>query len=121
MGYINYKNLKQVSKKFNLQTKKKRLLPNLEAVEPSDWLKKSIELAYNVALSNEKVKSERLISPILTEVHETFKDRLALFSGEELNVDPANDLSGACDFLFFNKTRILSFRSPHSDLSRGKR
>ena len=46
------------------------------------------------------MKSERLISPILTEVHQLHKNKLTLFSGEELNVQPDNDLNGACDFFF---------------------
>lgn len=69
MGYSNCKNLKQVVTKFGLNTKKERFISPIQPITPSDWLQKSIELPYTVALFNEKVKSERLISPILTEVH----------------------------------------------------
>lgn len=100
MGYSNFKNLKQVAKKFDLKIRKTNLIPISQPIEPSDWLKKSLELAYDTPLSNEKVKSERLISPILTEVHQLNKHKISLFSGEELNVQPENDLNGACDFFF---------------------
>ena len=29
-----------------------------------------------------------------------YKDKYTMFSGEELNVKPEDDLSGACDFFF---------------------
>ena len=100
MGYSNFKNLKQVTNKFDIKIRKRNLLPDINPVEPTDWLKQTVALAYTVPLSNEKVKSERLISPILTEVHQLHKNKLTLFSGEELNVQPDNDLNGACDFFF---------------------
>lgn len=86
MGYSNFKNLKQVQAKFDITIRQSNLFSNIVAVEPSDWLKRSIEIAYENPLSNEKGKSERLISPILSEVHQLHKDKLTLFSGEELNI-----------------------------------
>jgi hypothetical protein len=100
MAYSNYKKLKQVVETFDLKTKRQHLFPDLIPIEASDWLKTTIEMAGEVALSNEKVKSERIISPILSEVHLRYKDRIALYSGEELNVAPQQDLNGACDFFF---------------------
>lgn len=100
MGYSNFKRLKQVTDKFGILTQKATLFENITPVEPSDWLKKSVEIAYAVMLSNEKVKSERLISPVLSEVHLQHKQKVNLYSGEELNVQPENDLNGPCDFFF---------------------
>lgn len=120
MGYSNYKTLRQVSRKFGLKTQKARLFNDVEPIEPSDWLKRSLELAYQVALSNEKVKSERLISPILTEVHDLHRDQLALFSGEELNVEPENDLNGPCDFFFSMKPTSYLLEAPIVALTKAK-
>lgn len=95
-------------------------MPQVEAVESSPWLKESIQLAYLIPLSNEKVKSERLISPILTEVHRLHQHKLTLFSGEELNVEPENDLNGACDFFFSLKPESYLLEAPIVTLTEAK-
>lgn len=100
MGYSNFKRLKQVTEKFGIGNRRAVLFTDIQPIEPSAWLKQSITIAYAIALSNEKVKSERVISPILSEVHLTHRDRITLFSGEELGVSPEEDLNGACDFFF---------------------
>ena len=100
MGYSNYKKLKQVVDKFGISTQRSQFFAQITPIEPSEWLKQSMNIANAVMLTNEKVKSERLISPILSEVHLLHKHKVALFSGEELNVDVANDLNGPCDFFF---------------------
>jgi hypothetical protein len=100
MGYSSYKKIKQVADKFGLKTYKANFFTQIALISPSDWLQKCVELAYSVPLSNEKVKSERLISPVLTEVHQLHKSKINLYSGEELNISPAEELNGACDFFF---------------------
>ncbi len=96
----------------NAVLEKSILLKDIQPIEPSDWLKKSMEIAYAIPLSNEKVKSERLISPILSEVHQLHKWKLNLFSGEELNVDPENGLNGPCDFFFSAKPNSYLLEAP---------
>lgn len=120
MGYSSFKNLRQVTQKFDLTVRQANLLSSVESIEPSDWLKKTVELAYAVPLSNEKVKSERLISPVLTEVHQLFKDKLTLFSGEELNVQPENGLNGACDFFFSAVPNAYLLEAPIVSLTEAK-
>ena len=108
MGYSNFKNLKQVVKQFGIKVETTQLFSETHPIAPSDWLTTSIEIAYLNPLSNEKVKSERLISPILSEVHRLHKDKLTLFSGEELSVDTEQDLTETCDFSFsVNPTAYL--------------
>ena len=100
MGYSNYKRLEQVVEKFDLKVKRTSLTSLVQLVPPSDWLVKTLEIAYAVPLLNEKVKSERIISPVLSEVHQLYKNKFSLFSGAELNVSPKDDLNGPCDFFF---------------------
>lgn len=76
------------------------MLDSIELIEPSNWFAQTLQWANRTALSNEKVKSERIISPILTEVHKFYQRNISLFSGEELNIPPENDLNGVCDFFF---------------------
>jgi hypothetical protein len=100
MGYSNFKKLSQVTKRFGL---KARLMPLFETVPPksaSDWLLQSLEIAYKAPATTEKAKSERLVSPILMEVVQWFEQNVTLFSGEEININPSEDLAGPCDFFF---------------------
>jgi hypothetical protein len=120
MGYSNFRSLKTVTKKFGLKTERVNLFQPITPIEASDWLKMSVELAYMIPLSNEKVKSERLISPILTEVHRLHQDKLSLFSGEELNVDAENDLNGACDFFFSANPKSYLLEAPIITLTEAK-
>lgn len=127
MGYSNYKTLKKVVEKFGIKVKRKVLFEQVTPVPPSDWLQMTLSIASAIPLSNEKVKSERIISPILSEVHQRYKDQLTLFSGEELNVRPEDDLNGACDFFFsavpdayLLEAPIVSFTEANPDSYRGE-
>ncbi len=100
MGYCNFKKISQVVKKFGL---KAQLTPLFDAVQlrpASDWLTKSLEIAYKAPATTEKAKSERLVSPILMEVVQWFQNNVTLFSGEEININSNDDLAGPCDFFF---------------------
>lgn len=120
MGYSNYKTLKQVVTKFNLSTERTCFFENVKLVEPSDWLKQSMKIASAVSLSNEKVKSERLISPILSEIHILHQDKFALYSGEDLNIQPENDLNGPCDFFFSANPKSYLLQAPIIALTEAK-
>jgi hypothetical protein len=100
MGYSNYKKIKTVSKKFKIDVAMERLFENVTLVEPSNWLKESLQFAELMPLTNEKSKSERVVSPILLEVVKSYSTKITLFSGENIDIQPENDLSGECDFFF---------------------
>jgi hypothetical protein len=100
MGYDNFKKLRQVTKTFGLDARSLELFEQVPLVEPSPWLTTTLAKSQLFPLTNEKVKSERIVSPILGEVGEAFLDRATLFSGEELAVDASRDLAGECDFFF---------------------
>jgi hypothetical protein len=100
MGYSNFKKIKTVSKKFNLDVKMSRFFDDVQTVEPSSWLKESLVMSELMPLTNEKTKSERIVSPILLEVVKSYAEKITLFSGENIDIRPEDDLSGACDFFF---------------------
>ena len=112
MGYINYKSLKQALKKLQIDEISINLFPTIQEVAPSDWLKMSLLLANGMPLTNEKSKSERLISPILLEVSLAYKEYITLYSGEDLVVDVAQDLSGECDFFIAKHPRKDVMQAP---------
>jgi hypothetical protein len=112
MGYSNYKNLKQTLKKLQLEELDLPLFPDLKPVEPSSWLVQAIAMAERTPLTNEKSKSERVISPILLEVALQYEDRITLYSGEDLTVDVAQDLAGECDFFISKHPRKSVMQAP---------
>lgn len=101
MGYSNFKKISQVTKKFGLDARLSDVFPlSVQPVQPSSWLSESLDIATKMPLTNEKNKSERLVSPVLMEVALAFQDNVTLLSGEEISVDAAEDLAGPCDFFF---------------------
>lgn len=120
MGYRNYKTLKQALKKLQIDEVSANLFPAIVEVQPSDWLKTTLSLANEMPLTNEKSKSERLISPILLEVSLAYKSYITLYSGEDLVVDIAQDLSGECDFFIAKHPRKDVMQAPIITLAEAK-
>jgi hypothetical protein len=100
MGYSNFKKIRTVVKKFKLDLEMADLFEEIILHEPSPWLKETLKKSKVMVLTNEKAKAERVISPILVEIAEQYPKNIALFSGENLEVSPSDDLSGECDFFF---------------------
>ena len=112
MGYSNYKNLKQTLKKLDLDELDVPLFPELKEFAPSDWLLQTLAIAERTPLTNEKSKSERIISPILLEIAMYYEKQITLYSGEDLTVDGSRDLSGECDFFFSKHPRKSVMQAP---------
>jgi hypothetical protein len=101
MAYSSFKKLKSVVTKFGLNSFRIDLFPEeILPVEPSDFLLMALRKARKMPITNEKSKSERIVSPILMEVAEHFEANISLFSGEDLSVEGSADLTGECDFFF---------------------
>lgn len=64
------------------------------------------------SIHTEKARSEFIVAPILAEVRKLMKHRVSLFSGYELNVDPARGLNGTCDFILAASPVQLFLRRP---------
>ena len=112
MGYSNFKNLKQTLKVLQLEEVDINLFPNISTVEPTDWLQRSLAIAKMLPLTNEKSKSEMIISPILAEIAVHFSENVTLFSGEDLTVEGYPDFSGFCDFFFAKHPRKMVMQAP---------
>ena len=100
MGYSNFRKIRTVVKKFNLDVSQVNLFDKIQPILPSEWLAETLEISKSLFLTNEKSKSERIVSPILMEVSRSYVDRVSFFSGEDLNVHFEDDLSGECDFFY---------------------
>jgi hypothetical protein len=109
MAYSKFTDLGVVAEKFNLKLKNGQLFTNCEAIETSEWLKNTVEMAKKYGYLNEKERSERLVNPILFELGNNNKNEITIYSGRDLNVDSARGLNGECDFL-------LAFQTVHEIL-----
>jgi hypothetical protein len=122
MGYSNFKKIRQVKNKFGTPFVSAGIFANANIVPiaPSEWLTISLTRAYTSPLTNEKSKSERLVSPILLEVLEAYKDKITFFSGEEVNISAADDLAGPCDFFFALTPLSLLLEAPIISIAEAK-
>lgn len=120
MGYSNYKTLKQTLKRLQLTETDTHLFPNVVPVTPSAWLEQTLAIAEEIPLTNEKSKSERIISNVLVEVVLAFKDSITLYSGEDLYIDEKQDLAGACDFLIAKHPKKQVMQAPIISLAEAK-
>jgi hypothetical protein len=101
MAYSDF-NLAKVKETFGLTLDEtQNLFQTVIGVQPSSLLKQVLDenLPLATAINSEKARSEFLIAPILSEVRRQIGYRVGLFSGTEFNVDPAQGLSGFCDFI----------------------
>lgn len=112
MGYSNYKNFKYTLKSLELEEFELPLFDAIVPIEPSDWLRQSLLVAEELPLTNKKSKSERVISPILSEIALHYKRQITFYSGEDLTVDTSRDLAGACDFFFAKHPRKSVMQAP---------
>lgn len=77
----------------------------------SHRLLEDIEDAREMPLMSEKAKSESVIAPIIREMKRRNK-HITIYSGYPFNVDNANDLKGAPDFMISSKPKIIELESP---------
>ncbi len=112
MAYSSFKSLKYTINKLQLEETDINLFPTSVQIEPTNWLKETLAIAERMPLTNEKSKSERVISPILTEVAMRFEKQITLYSGEDLAVEGMADMVGECDFFFAKHPRKMVMRAP---------
>lgn len=114
MAYSSF-NLSKVKADFGLTTnERKELFADVQGVQPSDLLntllKTQIPLA--TAINTEKARSELIIMPVLMEVRQLFNEQIAIFSGNNFDVDAMQGLEGRCDFILSRSTEQYYITSP---------
>jgi hypothetical protein len=98
-GYSSY-SLKSVQKKFGLKTVRKELFQSLQPIQPTELLLAVLQRASKMPLISEKSRSEWIVAPILMEIKYLNPHKMTVLSGENLDVDKEQSLTGECDFLF---------------------
>lgn len=110
-GYSSY-SFKSVKKKFGLKTVRKPLFPSLQPIQPSDLLLATLQRASKMTIVSEKSRSEWIVAPILMEVKYLNADKMNILSGENLDVDKEQSLTGECDFIFIRDPDAETVESP---------
>ncbi len=99
-------------KTLGVTLKEANLFPRLiDGIVPAwlpDWLARGTRLA----LISEKARSEFIVVPILLAAKELSGGRLAIFSGQRLDIDASRGLTGECDFLLAIGPSVPPLRSP---------
>lgn len=100
MAYANFTK-DELTKKFGVKIKESFLFQdkNIQPIQPSAWLEETIMRAQRLGYNTEKERSERLVSPILAELHQINKWSFKIYSGQIMNADEMLGLNGECDFL----------------------
>ena len=128
MAYSSYKNLKKIIDKFGITVEPNSLFSSdtIKPIEPSNWLKTSMEMSEMLGFCSEKERSERLTNPILTELVKINNDQITLYSGRKLNMN--KDLEGTCDYLITLGHKVIDYftaplfsivQAPKQDISHG--
>ncbi|NES03581.1 MAG: hypothetical protein F6K22_12440 [Okeania sp. SIO2F4] len=114
MAYSDFKTINQAQATFDLSINMVNLFPNIELVEPSEYLKITLKRNLKVAFDNntEKARSELIIAPLLIEIREIFDGKISLFYGRDFNVDITSGLNGFCDYILSASEFTLEIESP---------
>jgi hypothetical protein len=81
-------------------------------VEPSAWLKETLELNMQLPMASEKAKSEGIIAPILSDLVKRNHFSFTYFSGYNFLVDKNQGLKGRCDFLLSKSPKARRIETP---------
>lgn len=98
MGYSDF-TMDRVRREFGITVRDQVLFEPLGDLMPSPWLRETLQKGSGPAFISEKARSEFIVAPILMECRERLQNRINIFSGIHLDVDPAKGLNGECDFI----------------------
>ena len=111
MTYSDF-DLSKIRKSFEVDIVAEALFENTESVALTDWLKEAIDKGLQLALLSEKARSELIIMPILLTSRELNHNTFTIYSGQRLDIDPAQGLVGECDFILTKSPPLPMLQSP---------
>lgn len=98
MSYSEF-TLEAVERLLRVTTQEAALFADVPTAKVPDWLPEWLARGTKLALISEKARSEFIVVPILLAARELSGDRLAIYSGQRLDVDVDKGLVGECDFI----------------------
>ena len=111
MAYTDF-TLDSVEADLGIAQRPGPIFPALSDVVPPAWLTGQLARGMELALVSEKARSEFIVAPILLAVRELSGGRVAILSGQRLDVDLLRRLSGECDFLLSLSDPLPRLRAP---------
>jgi len=111
MAYSDF-TLEMAVTMLGVTTRPTALFPNLASVAIPGWLQDTLSRRTPLALISEKSRSEFIVVPILLASRELAHERVAIYSGQRLDVDPGKGLVGECDFILALSPPVLPLRAP---------
>lgn len=123
MSYRDF-TLPDVVERFSLTTREDAdFFADRPSIQPSALLVETLRanVPVAVAISNEKVRSELVVAPVLMELKRAHPTAMGFFSGVDLNADPASGLTGTCDFLLSLSPEQAYVKAPVVTLVEAKR
>jgi hypothetical protein len=122
MAYANFTKA-ELKKKFGVQIKDAPLFNDkqIKSVNPSNWLIESLKKSENLGFFTEKERSERIVTPILTELHDQNHGSFKIYSGQIMNADEKLGLNGECDFLLAYGDVSAILESPIFSITEAKK
>ena len=114
MAYNQF-TIRRLTQNFGLRViEQPALFAAAPPAEISSLLRETLAANRGLALrsGSGKARSEMIIAPVVIEVYRQAQDRANLFSGVEFEVEPEQELSGICDFLFSLSPDSLIIEAP---------
>lgn len=75
-------------------------------------LRTVLEMGKELALISEKARSEFIVAPLLLSLRLLTDNRIAIYSGQRLDVDAARGLIGECDFILSDTPPLPILQAP---------
>ena len=101
MAYSDF-TLEAAARVLGVITRPADLFPQVQPATTPRWLSEAIDRGgqgIHLSLISEKSRSEFVVAPVLLAGREVSGNRLAIYSGQRLDVDPSRGLTGECDFI----------------------
>ena len=114
MGYSTF-TLESVNRLLGVSARPAELLPRMHPVPAPLWLQEQLERGtqgVHLSLISEKSRSEFIVAPILLATRELSGNRVAIYSGQTLDVDESRGLTGECDFILSAADAALPLQTP---------
>src|SRR5262245_16032655 len=113
--------LEEVERSLKIVTQEADLFPDAAPVTVPEWLPGWLARGTRLALISEKARSEFIVVPILLAARELSANRLAIYSGQRLDVEPEKGLVGECDFILAIGPAVPPLRAPVVTLVEAKK
>ena len=120
MTYSDF-NLDTARKSFGLTITPGLLFEKVEPVAVTPWLTEAIDKGLQLALISDKARSELIVVPILLTSRELSHNAFSIYSGQRLDIDPDQGLTGECDFILAKSPPLPVIQAPLVTLVEAKK